>query len=228
MIFWVRFFSAPLIHPGVKVHPLRRPPDASVRIRPPKRLYWRLLAATLAFVVPVFAVLYPMTIPDGPWPVVTALLAIIVLTLVAATILFARTGLWVSEAGVAERGFFGTLSYVRREEIAHAMLAHTLHGGGTHTVPQLFLVDDGLHQLIRLRGQFWGRDEMLEVCGILRISITELTPAVSARELLSDYPGLMYWFERKPQLAAFVIGSSIFVIAGTLVAALIAAGVARV
>lgn len=197
------------------MHNLRRPPESSVRLRPSRRLFWRALSSSLAFTVPVLAVLYVLTIPDGPWPLVVAVHVATTLAFGAASIAYIRTGFWVTAEGIAERGFFGSLTFVRREEIESAMLARTFHGSGTTIVPQLFLVDRGLRQLVRMRGQFWSLDEMNEVCEILGLPVTELTPPVSAKELLADYPGLMYWFERRPRLAAALIFAS----AGAVLAA---------
>ena len=43
---------------------------------------------------------------------------------------------------------------------------------------------------------------MLRVAASIERPLTEVDHPVSATELLEMYPGLLYWFERRPVLAA--------------------------
>jgi hypothetical protein len=181
-----------------------RPARGSRRLRPHNWLFRQGLAATLAFLVPVFAVLYFLTIPDGAWIVVLATqVATVALLSIAAVLLF-RTGIWVDSEGITERGFFGTVVTVPIAAIGSIVVVHTYHGGSADTVPQLFVCDHDGNQLVRLRGQFWSVENMEVVRAALDVPVVELTESVSPRELLERYPGLLYWYERRPVLAAAV------------------------
>jgi hypothetical protein len=182
----------------------RRPARESRRLRPHNWLFRQGLAATLAFLVPVFAVLYFLTIPDGAWIVVLATQVATVVLLAVAAILLYRTGIWVDQNGITERGFFGTMISVPVEAIGSIVVVHTYHGGSADTIPQLFVCDHDGNQLIRLRGQFWSVENMDIIRNGLDVPVVELSESVSPRELLEKYPGLLYWFERRPVLAAAV------------------------
>ena len=180
----------------------RRPARGSRRLRPHNWLFRQGLAATLAFLLPVFAVLYFLTIPDGAWIVVLATQVATVVLLAVAAILLFRTGIWVDQKGITERGFFGTMISVPVEAIGSIVVVHTYHGGSADTIPQLFVCDHEGNQLIRLRGQFWSVENMDVIRNDLDVPVVELNESVSPRELLEKYPGLLYWFERRPVLAA--------------------------
>jgi hypothetical protein len=182
----------------------RRPARESRRLRPHNWLFRQGLAATLAFLLPVFAVLYFLTIPDGAWIVVLATQVATVVLLAVAAILLYRTGIWVDQNGITERGFFGTMISVPVEAIGSIVVVHTYHGGSADTIPQLFVCDHDGNQLIRLRGQFWSVENMDIIRNGLDVPVVELSESVSPRQLLEKYPGLLYWFERRPVLAAAV------------------------
>jgi len=194
---------------------LHRPPEGFTTLRPRMFAFWQALIATNAFLGPVLIVLYVLTVPDGPWLLVLMMQLIASILFTIASIAFFRTAVWVDESGLAERGFFGRLDYFSRDEIARIMLAPTFHGDGIKTLPQLFICDTEDNKLVRLRGQFWSIETMQQLSDILDMPITEL-PASELREIHEEYPGLLYWFERRPVIAAFIFSAAI-VIAGALV-----------
>lgn len=191
-------------------------PVGRTRIRPMRRLLHQGLVATLAFLVPLFGALYFLTVPNGPWPVVVITQVVVSLLLLLACWAYFRVAIWVSADGVTERGFFGTVTTVPAEHIHSIVLAHTFHGGGADTLPQLFLCGSDATQLVRLRGQFWSPESMAVVVDSLNIAVTELGEPLSNRELLDQYPGLLYWFERRPYLGAAAFAGSVLV-GGSLV-----------
>jgi hypothetical protein len=186
----------------------RRPPRGARRLRPHSWLFRQGLGATLAFLLPVFGVLYFLTVPDGPWIVVVATQVATAGLLVFASTLFFRTGVWVDGASITERGFVGGLVTVPVEAIGSIVVVHTYHGGGADTLPQLFVCDHEGGQLLRLRGQFWSVDNMNIVRETLGVPVVELNQAVSSRELVERYPGLLRWFERRPVLAGAVFSAA--------------------
>jgi len=191
-----------------------RPADLR-RLRPNRALLWQALAGALAFLVPISAVLYFLTIPDGPWFLVIAMQAVIIAVFLGSFLSYMRLGFWVGAPGIAERGFFGLSKYVPREEIASIVLVKTYTGVSTEAVPQLFICDHDDKQLLRMRGQFWSLASMKLVAEKLDFPLTQLTDEVSKAELLDTHPGLLYWFERHPRIVGAL--TSIAVLGAMLV-----------
>jgi len=202
---------------------LKRPPAGYTALRPHRNLFTQAFVATNAFLGPVLIVLYVFTIPDGAWPLVLAMQIFASLLFTAASVAFFRTGVWVGEDGIAERGFFGRLDFHSRDEIARILLAPTFHGDGTATLPQLFLCDANNNQLMRLRGQFWSLESMQAVGEILDIPIAQL-PMSDLRDIHATYPGLLYWFERRPAVAALVFSAALVAAGGAVYGVLALAG----
>jgi hypothetical protein len=180
-----------------------RPADLR-RLRPRRSLFWQALAGMLAFLVPVSAALYFLTIPDGPWRIVVLLQALVLVTFIAAYFSYRHLGFWVGPSGIAERGFFGLSKYVPREEIGSIVLVTSYFTADAEAHAQLFICDPGGAQLLRMRGQFWAMERMRAVSETLDLPLTELNQHVTRAELLEDHPGLLYWFERHPVVIAIV------------------------
>jgi len=202
---------------------LKRPPAGYTVLRPRRSLFTQAFIATNAFLAPVLIVLYVYTIPDGAWPLVLAMQIVASLLFTLASAAFFLTAVWVSEAGLAERGFFGRLTFYSRNEIARIRLAPTFHGDGTDTLPQLFICDANDNQLVRLRGQFWTMESMQTVADVLDIPIAQL-PTSDLRDIHAEYPGLLYWFERRPVVAAFAFSASMVALGGVVYGALALVG----
>lgn len=190
-----------------------RPADLR-RLRPRTSLFWQALSGTLAFLLPLSGALYFITIPDGPWPLVVLLQALVVLVFSVAYLSYINLGFWVGTSGIAERGFFGLSKYLPRAAIGSIVLVNT-YRPSADPVPQLFICDATGAQVMRMRGQFWSRSSMEDVSEALDIPVTELTDELTRTELLEDHPGLLYWFERHPVLVGIAVVGGV-VVAGLL------------
>jgi len=198
---------------------ISRVPEGYTRLLPHRRLFWQGLVSMSAFVLPIVTVLLFLTVPDGPWQLVVAMWVFASLLFAVASGAFFGVAIWVGEDGIAERGFFGRLEFYRRDEIARIMLARTYHGNGAATLPQLFLCDPADKKLIRLRGQFWSFESMQVVSDTLDLPMQELSKS-EIGEIHAEYPNLVYWFERRPWLAA-ALATSVIVAVGTIVFAVL-------
>ena len=193
--------------PRARLFARRRIPVGALRLRPNPMLFRQAIAALLAFAIPAFGVLYFVTVPEGTWlPVLLAQAAVSAAFLVA-TWSFFRVGIWVHADAIVERGFFGAVIRVPSGAIGSTVLVHTYYGGGAETVPQFFVCDDDGRQLVRMRGQFWSAENMATVRDTLGVPTSELTEGVSTKDILRHYPGLLYWFERRPALAIGALGA---------------------
>ena len=182
----------------------------SIRLRPYRHLLWRGIGAILAFAIPTFGALLFLTIPDGPWVIVVVYEATALLLLALAVYRYLRLGIWVDVAGIAERGFFLSRRRIPVADIGSLVSATTFQVGGVDAVPQLFVCDHSGRQLVRMRGQFWSREAMGAVITTLGAPVIEIEHPISTADLHREYPGLLYWFEKRPMLATLLF-------AGTLV-----------
>lgn len=185
----------------------------AVKLRPHAHLFTRGTAATFAFFIPASGGLYFLTIPDGPWPIVVAAQVVFLGLYAFALRAYLRLGIWVSPTEITEQGFFAR-THLRKEQLSEAIFVNTFHGGWVDTVPQLFICDGKGKQLLRMRGQFWSRESMFSLASTLEIPFTEIGQDVSTAELRATYPGLLYWFERRPVLVGALV-TALLVIAGT-------------
>jgi hypothetical protein len=195
--------------PRARLFARRRIPVGALRLRPNPLLFRQAIAALLAFAIPAFGVVYFVTVPDGAWLPVLVTQAAVSATFLLATWAFFRVGIWVHPDAIVERGFFGAVIRVRSEQIASTVLVHTYYGGGAETVPQFFVCDHDGRQLVRMRGQFWSPENMATVRDTLGVPTSELTEGVSTKDILEHYPGLLYWFERRPALAVGALGATL-------------------
>ncbi len=167
-------------------------------LRPYGHLFRQGVIATVACMLPVFLVLYFLTIPDGTWlPVlVTQVVATIVVTWASAA--YFTTTIRVTDTQIIERGFFGRTTRYRLDEIVGVVRANTFGSGGFESIPQLFVCGPDGRQLVRMRGQFWSPQSMDALTSALDVPVTVVPDTVTNRELRAEHPGLLYWFERGP------------------------------
>ena len=168
---------------------------------------------------PVFVVLYVMTVPDGPWEAVLVTQILATVAVAGASVAYFRVAIWVDRTSITEVGFFGMTKRVHVDEIGGIFIADVFEASGTRTLPQLFVCDGDGKQLLRMRGQFWSRESMDRVLAVLEVPKLARDDSVSTRELRDEYPGLLYWFERRPVIAALAFTAGTAVV-GALVYAL--------
>lgn len=188
----------------------------SSRLRPHPYVLTRGVAAILAFFVPALGVLYFLTIPNGPWGLVVVGTVLVLAMFCYSLFSYSRLGVWVTPETVAERGFFGITKRYTADQLGPTVMLNMYHGGAPDTMPQLFICDPDGRQLIRLRGQFWPLSVMQTVASTLEVPLTEIERPVSKSELHAKYPGLLYWFERRPVVAALIF-AGILVVSGALI-----------
>ena len=172
----------------------------SVVLRPHAHLFTRGIIAVLALTTPVFAVLYWLTIPDGVWPIVLAIHIVVVVATVLAVFAFFGTTIQILPDGVRERGFFGRVTDIRPGMVGSVVLLDLYEGSTLDTLPQLFVTDAHGRLLLRLRGQFWSREDMERVAEELDVPVTTRSESITLTELRRVSPELLYWFERFPRV----------------------------
>ena len=172
----------------------------SVVLRPHAHLFTRGIVAVLALTTPVFAVLYWLTITEGAWPLVLAIHIVVVVVTVLAVLAFFGTTIQLLPDSVRERGFFGRVSDIRPGMVGSVVLLDLYESSTLDTLPQLFVTDVDGRLLLRLRGQFWSREDMDLVVEALDVPVTTPSESITLTELRRDSPKLLYWFERFPRV----------------------------
>jgi len=183
-----------------------------VELRPHGQLFRQGVLACIAFMTPVFIVLYVVTVPEGPWQAVIAVHVIATITVVLAGAAYFRVVIVVDPDSVTEVGFFGSRRRVERADIGSLVRAEIFDSSGFRTLPQLFVCGPGGSQLIRMRGQFWSALSMDTVATTLKMTPQQLDEPLSTSELRREYPGLLYWFELHPVITAglFTLATALF------------------
>jgi len=172
-------------------------PVEVIRLRPHGHLFRQTAIAILLLLTPIFGVIFWLTIPNGTWlPVVVAML-VLMLIVGLAMIAFYRTSIWVSRLSLTERGFFGRIVSIPADSIDSVLLLELYQSGTLDTHPQLFVTDHDGRFLLRMRGQYWSRDDMDAVADLLEVPIIQVPDPVTLRELHQARPELLYWFERR-------------------------------
>ena len=175
---------------------------------------------------PVFIVLYFLTIPHGPWIAVVVTQAIASVVMLVASIRYWQTAIWVSPAGITERGYFGVRTHIPVGDIASIVLAETFDSSGHRTYPQLFVSGPDGRVLVRMRGQFWSRESLDTVVATLDVPKEKLGDTLSTSDLREERPGLLYWFERRPVFAALLFSIATAALGGLVYLILKLAGIA--
>ncbi len=188
---------------------------AELRLRPKPALIRDGVIASILFMIPVFIVAYVLTAADGTWPVVLAthLVTIVVLILVAWR--YFAASIWVEPDSIAERGFFAPKRRFTADRIDRVVRADTF-GHGAEPIPQLFVCGADCRVLVRMRGQFWSRDDMDTVASTLGVPVEVVPHTVSFRELMLEHPTLPYWFERNRVGFGVVVAAAGVLLAGLL------------
>lgn len=175
------------------------------------------IVACIAFMVPVFVVLYAMATTHGSWHFVLFWQLVFSAAVLFSTWRFFQLAILVSPDSISERGFFRIHRSYSREEIGSIVLARAYSGLEIH--PQLFVLSPSGTLLIRMRGQFWTRESMDQVAETLDVPVRTIDEPISVAELRDTMPAMLYWFERHPVVAGFVFATSLSAIgAGILLA----------
>lgn len=167
----------------------------TLHLRPHWRHFGRSLLSLLILLVPIFLVLYWLTIPNGPWiPVVIAQFTVL-LGCAFALFAFSRTRIWLNDQTLSERGFLGLRSTIPVGSVASILFVDIYRFGTLDTLPHLFVVGHDGKRLLRMRGQFWSPAEMETVAEHLGVPPTRVAEPITMHQFSRQKPKLLYWFE---------------------------------
>ncbi|QYH34503.1 hypothetical protein [Salinibacterium sp. M195] len=194
-----------MTHKSASSKPSRNDPRR--RLGQPRSLFRRGLIAALTFTVPVFGVLYALTIPDGPWLAVAITQAAAVVAAIAASVSYFRSAIWIGPDSptVTERGFFfGRLTHFDKADAVSILLADVYTSDGSETRPQMVILGADKKRLLRMRGQYWSPSDFDIVAAEFDVPVFSIPGAVSTSELREDYPHALYTLERHPVMMGLI------------------------
>ena len=166
-------------------------------LRPHGRLLLQTGLSVLAFVAPVSAVLFWLSIPSGNWQPV-AIAQVVLLSICALAFLsYTRTIIRVDAEGISERGFMGMVTDFSTDEIGSVVLLDLYQSGALDTQPQLFVTGTDGRLLVRMRGQYYSRGAMDTVIDQLGVPVVRVPEPMTLQDLNRARPELLYWFERR-------------------------------
>jgi hypothetical protein len=154
----------------------------------------------------VFGVLYVIVLPDGPWLAVVVTQLVAVLLAGAGAVGYFRSAIWIGPDSslITERGFFGRLSTFDKADAESILLAEVYTSDGSESRPQLVVLGANKRRLLRMRGQYWTREDMNVIVAALDVPVYSIPETVSMGELRNDYPHALYVLERRPLLVVLV------------------------
>lgn len=166
-------------------------------LRPRPTLARSIGLPVLALAVPLFGTVLWALRPLDPTAMAAAVAGLLVFAGLASLTWYRyrRTQIQVSGQGLVERGFFGRVQRVPREDVAGVLRLETYRGDTLETVPQLFVVDREGRCLVRMRGTFWDDAAMDSVATTLEVGQAVRNEPVTLSELRASDPHLLYWFE---------------------------------
>jgi hypothetical protein len=155
--------------------------------------------AITAGAVPLFAVLYWLSISQGSWRRVLVVHMVFMALWAFAWFRWRRVYVRVDDERVTKQSFL-VRTVVAREDVAEILIAQTYRDSSADTVPQLLALSVKGNRLFRLRGYFWAHDDMLAIAKAVGVRPRIAAEPLTRREFYAAHPGSAYWYEGRPWL----------------------------
>lgn len=172
----------------------------AVRVTPRRSLLRNGVIAALVGGVPLFGVLYWLAIAQGSWLRVFVI-QVIVTGIALIMWLRYRAGFAEVRNDTITKQAFAHRTVVSRPAVVSVVIAQT-HNGTADAVPQLLALDGNGTRLMRMRGHYWRREDMVRIAEAIGAPILFESDTMTPREFYSTYPGVAYWYEGRPWIAA--------------------------
>jgi hypothetical protein len=166
------------------------------------------VSAALAF-IPVFGVLYWFAIEHDSWQAVATVNLVVVLIGVALLVRQLSVHCEVTATELRGNGIFTPLVRVPLSRVHSVLLVPTYVGQAPEAITQLLVRDSRGRRLFRMRGNFWTEADLRAVADALPVRAGIVDEPIALSEFFRHYPGSAYWFEDKPGLRVFLIGTLI-------------------
>ena len=173
-----------------------RDPERIRVLRPRERIVSRAIIAALALFLPLFLVLYWLSIPRQTWPFVLEIQC----GLTALSVIFAlgvgKMALSVTPDQLSVRRLLGRETHVAIADIDSLVLVELYQSGTVDCLPHLYLLDTAGDVLVRLSGHVWSRQSLETVIDELGLTVLRPPDPFTAAELGRVRPQLVGRFTR--------------------------------
>jgi hypothetical protein len=170
------------------------------QVRPHAHILRQYTFALAASLIPLFGLLYWLAISPVVWAHMLIVFALVCLVWGLGYVGHKRAFIRVTDTAITERGFWGRTNVVPIGVVSSIIALELYRSGSLDTYPQLFVIDDEGNLLVRMRGQFWSRDDMETIVNALDVPVVRVPEPLSLRDLNRLRPELLYWFERRRPL----------------------------
>jgi hypothetical protein len=170
------------------------------QVRPHAHILRQYTFALAASLIPLFGLLYWLAISPTVWVHLLIVFMLICLVWGLGVVGHRRAFIRVTDTAITERGFWGRTTVVPIGVVSSIIALELYRSGSLDTFPQLFVIDDEGNLLVRMRGQFWSRDDMETIVNALDVPVVRVPEPLSLRDLNRLRPELLYWFERRRPL----------------------------
>ncbi|HEY8589377.1 MAG TPA: hypothetical protein VIL55_07490 [Naasia sp.] len=190
-------------------------------IRPVRARWLDGWVAFAALTVPVFAVLYILTVPTGGWPPILLAHLVLVALFAAVELRLRNSRIRLTPTTIEERAYVQSEVRTPADQVAGVVLLDLYRGTSDGTNRQLFLVDAAGRTLLRMRGQLWDPAHLRAVATFYRVPITQAPVALTWKEARrSRFAGNFERWERHPRIVAGVVAVSGILLAVPVLAAI--------
>ena len=152
--------------------------------------------AAVAAGIPLFGVLYWLSIAQGNWLRVLVVQAIYIGLFALIAVRHFGAYVEVTSTTVTTQALF-VRSTLNRADVASSYLVDTHTSNSAELLPQLLVLDAKGGRLMRMRGTFWSRDDMLRIAEAIGAPLTVETQPMTLKEFYALRPGTAYWYEGK-------------------------------
>jgi hypothetical protein len=156
--------------------------------------------AAFAAGIPLFGVLYWLSLAQGNWLRVLVVQAIYTGFFALIAVRHFGAHVEVTSTTVTKQALF-VRTTLSRADVASSYLVDTHTSNSPELLPQLVLLDAQGGRLMRMRGTFWSRDDMVRVAEAIGAPLTVQTEPMTLKEFYALRPGTAYWYEGKLWLA---------------------------
>ncbi len=177
-------------------------PDAeqTVRARARVSLIRSTMIGAIVAGIPLFVVLYWLSIEQGSWQRVLLANGIYILFFAILAWRHSRIFVTVTPETITKQTLLNS-TVVKRADVAALHLADLHQTSAPELLPQLVALDSNGRRLFRMRGTFWDRDAMVTVADAIAVPLTLESSHLTIKEFYAKHPGVAYWYENKLWLA---------------------------
>ena len=171
--------------------------SASTRIRPREVLLRNLLLSAIIGGVPLFGVLFWLSITQGSWIRVLVVFAGFIAAVLVTAARHQAVFVVVTATTITKQAF-ARRTVVQVSDVATTSIGHTYRGSSSETLPQFIATGADGQVIFRLGGLFWSEDDMEKVATAIGARKVLIAEPMTLKEFYALAPGAAYWYEGKP------------------------------